>query len=159
MVNFLKDVRNKIFGKQKVTLDTSVIISDIVFDSEVAKEAVEKSTTEDEMMFTSIIFDECMNFTDSKKNRKSMTRDEMEDELIKRFGIPMEIKIPPIEELKGRFQIRDEEDLKILHSAERTRSKLIVTRDDDLLDPNLKGLRYTKVVEMYEYVGKKRPKK
>jgi len=147
-----------VFGKRKITLDSSVIISDVIFNSEVAKEAVEKSTSEDEMMFTNIIFDECVNFTD-KKNNKSMTKDEMEDELIERFGIPIEVDLPSDEELKKKYFIRDIGDLKILHSAEKTGSKLIVTRDEDLLDKKVKGPKGVKIVEMYKYVGKEPPPK
>jgi len=74
MVKRFKRFRVFVFGKRKVTLDSSVIISDVIFDSEVAKEAVEKSTSEDEMMFTNIIFDECVSFIDKKKNKEGMTK-------------------------------------------------------------------------------------
>ena len=152
-------IRNSVFGKRKVTLDTSVILSDIVFDSKTAKEAVGKSTTDDEIMFTTIIYDECINFTGSKKNRKNMTKDEMDKQLKERFGGPIEIDTPSVEEMKKKYWVRDDEDLKILHSAELTRSKIIVTRDDDLLDPNMKGPKKVRIVEMYEYIGRKKSKK
>jgi predicted nucleic acid-binding protein len=84
-----------------------------------------------------------------------MTEEEMEDELIKRFGVPIEIDVPPIERLKEKYTIRDDDDYKILYSAERTRSKIIVTRDKDFFDLAIRGPKGIKIINIDEYVGKK----
>jgi predicted nucleic acid-binding protein len=159
MLKIIIRIRNCVFGKRKVTLDTNVILSDVAFGSDAAKEAVEKSTSDDQMMFTSIIYDECMKFTGSKNNKKGLTKDEMDKELKDRFGEPEKVDIPSKEELHKKFRIRDEDDYKILHSAEHTRSKIIVTKDNDFLDPKTKGPKWAKIMNVNQYIGKSKFKK
>ena len=79
--------------------------------------------------------------------------------MIERFGVPIEVDLPSVEELKKKYFVRDIDDLKILHSAGQTKSKLIVTRDEDFMDKNVKGPKGVKIVEMYRYVGKEPPPK
>jgi len=145
--------------KTKVTLDPSVIISDVAFGSEGAKEAVRKSTTEDMMMFTEVIYDECMKFPDKRKNKTGITKEYMDKELKERFDEPIGMVLPPDEELYEIYWVRDKNDYKILYSAHHTGSRILVTRDGDFFDPKLKVPEGLKIVEMYAYIGKEGPQK
>jgi len=127
--------------KRNVTLDSNVLISYVISkkDDSIVKKVVTKSVTDDRLMLTDVIFDECLRHTERRKARVS--KEEMSG-MLKELSSEI-IKITPVpsnEELAERYKIRDKKDLKILYSVEMTDSVILVTYDDDFFD-NVEGVK------------------
>lgn len=135
-------------------MDSNVIISGVTYGSKTANKAIDRSVEDDRLMMTNVIYDECMKHArDNKKSQSKMKKrlDEIAPEV-------MEIEVPPIGELEGRYYIRDPDDYKILYSAEVTGSKILVSGDKDFHDKKVKGPKRTRIVKTADYAnGKRRP--
>jgi putative PIN family toxin of toxin-antitoxin system len=138
--------------KRKVTIDTNVFISGIVYGSDTAKKAMDKSVKEDDLMLTNVIYIECVKVV-SRKEPSSVCR-EVEKQLLQLRAKPIEIYLPPHMELKRMYYIRDEDDYRILYSADATDSDLLITGDKDFYDPKLKGSK-AKIIKPKDYVNEK----
>jgi len=145
---------NDLFSrKKKVTLDTNVILSGLMFDSKTCMDAIEKSTTDDQMMMTNIIYAECLQQT--KKQNSPKTEAELKEQMRQHLPDPTHIDLPPDTELKKMYTIRDDKDLKILYSAEATRSEVLVTGDKDFYESNFKGPKNVKILKPHDYLESK----
>lgn len=144
------------FRKRRVTIDTNVFISGIVYGTDTAKKAIEKSTTKDKLMLTDVIYVECVKSASKEKHGKA-GRD-MDKELQKLRSKLIKIDLPADVELKRIYYIRDENDYKIVYSADATKSNLLVTGDKDFFDPKLKGPR-AKIIKPVDYVKDEKKKK
>jgi len=141
----------KIFRqKRNITLDTSVLIAWIITKHEdsIVKKVVTKSITDDRLMLTDIIYEECLKYADKRKSKAS------NEEITAKLSAlsPKIIKISPIpsdEELLKRYRIRDTNDLKILYSVEMTDSVILITYDDDFSD--IEGVK-AKIMDPVEYL-------
>ena len=121
--------------RRKVTLDSNVLISYVISkkDNTINKKVVIKSVTDDRLMLSDVIFEECLRHADGKKARA--TREEIASKLLEISPEIIQISpVPPTEDLLMRYKIRDLSDLKILYSVEMTESVILVTMDDDFSD-------------------------
>jgi len=142
--NMLKKERN-------VTLDSSVLISYVISkkDDSIVKKVVTKSVTDDRLMITDIIADECLAYTD--KQQAAVSRSVMWKKLKELCPQIIELKpMPSVKELQRRYKIRDVKDLKILYSVEMTDSIILVTYDDDFFD-GVEGVK-AKIVRPVDYL-------
>ena len=142
-----------VLKKRNVTVDSNVLIAYIVSKREntVIAKVIEKSTNEDKLMLTDVIYDECIRY--ATKPRSRVTKKEAEAKLKKISPEIIKISpVPPNKELMKLYKIRDRGDLKILYSAEITNSVIIVTQDKDFSD--VEGVRAT-IMNPKEYVFEK----
>ncbi|MCL2142675.1 MAG: type II toxin-antitoxin system VapC family toxin [Methanomassiliicoccaceae archaeon] len=140
---------------RKVTLDTSVLIAWVLSKKErsLYRVVVRKAVTEDILMLTDIIWDECLDFADKKRGRKAnITREDIDAKLRELSVDVVHIRpIPTDNELKAMgYSIRDDDDLKILYSADITNSVILVTKDDDFRG-DVKGIK-AKVMTSKSYL-------
>ena len=155
--SLIKKYKNR--KKRKVTLDSNVLIAFIVSkrNNTIIKKVVLKSVTEDQLMLTDVIYNECLLYAEQKGARAS--REEVSGNLVEIS--PKIIKITPMpskEELLKRYQIRDEKDLQILFSVDKTKSVILVTMDKDF--ENATGVEAV-IMDPKEYLqerGQKRKK-
>jgi len=118
--------------KRNVTLDTNVLIAYVISkrNNSLSKKVVMKSITDDRLMLTDIIMDECLSY--ARSPRAKVTTAEMKEKLKEISDHIIELKpIPSVKELAERYRIKDINDLKILYSVEMTDSVILVTYDDD----------------------------
>jgi len=137
--------------KRNVTLDTNVLIAYVISkkNNSLSKKVVMKSITDDRLMLTDIIMDECLRYTRTKQAK--VTAAVMEEKLKEISDHIIELKpIPSVKELAERYRIRDIGDLKILYSVEMTDSVILVTYDDDFFD-GVEGLK-ARIMRPYRYV-------
>jgi len=140
--------------KRNVTFDTNILIAWILSKKEgsIYRVAVTKAVTDDRLMLTDIIWDECLGFADKKSGKKANVSKADIAAKLKGLGLKV-IPIKPIptdDELKARgYRIRDNKDLKILYSVNMTESVILVTRDDDF-DGNVKGIT-AKIMDPMNY--------
>ncbi|MCL2032012.1 MAG: PIN domain-containing protein [Methanomassiliicoccaceae archaeon] len=142
--------------KRNVTLDSSVLISYVIskHNDTTVKKVVTKSVTDDRLMLTDVIFDECLRYTDKRKSRT--TKENMSMKL--RDVSPKIIDISPVpstEELMKKYKVRDLDDLKILYSVEMTDSVILVTLDDDFTD--VEGIK-AKIMRPEQYLFEEKDK-
>jgi predicted nucleic acid-binding protein len=114
--------------------------------------------TDDRLMLTNIIYDECLGYADKKGARA--TKDEVSKKIKEISPDIIEIRrVPKDSKLSKKYKIRDVNDLKILYSADKTKSVILVTMDDDFSD--VKGLK-AKVMKPKDYLiedkGRKKSK-
>jgi len=138
-------------NRRNVTLDSSVLISYVISkkNDSVVKKVVTKSTTDDRLMLTDIIADECIAYTD--KPRANVFKDIMWKRLKELCPHIIEVRpMPSAEELQRKYKIRDLKDVKILYSVEMTNSVILVTYDDDFFD-GVEGVN-AKIVKPVDYL-------
>ena len=154
-------------GRRNVLLDSSVLISYIISkkDGSVAKKVVTKARDDDNLMITDVIRDEILGYA----SKDSGYTEEMLERGLEGIGAPIFYlgKIPPLDELKRRYYIRDDNDYKVLYSVDLTGSTIVVTYDDDFFDGKVSGVDaefmdpvvylYEGAIKSGEYVPK-RPK-
>jgi len=131
-------------------LDSNILISYIISkrDNTIVKKVVIKSITDDRLMLTDVICDECRKY--AGKKGATVTEDDISNKLIEICpGIINISPVPSEEELLKKYNIRDKSDLKILYSVEMTDSVILVTLDDDFTD--VKNLR-AKIMRPGEYL-------
>ena len=125
-----------------MTLDTNVLIAYVIskHNNSVAKKVVTRSITDDRLMLTDIIRDECLAYTRKPGARVSWKT--MDEKLKQICQDVIELKpIPCMNELLKKYKIRDPKDMKILYSVDMTDSVIIVTYDDDFLDGGVEGIK------------------
>jgi len=151
--------RHKRNEKRNVTLDSNVLISYVISkrDNTVTRKVVTKSVTDDRLMLTDVILEECITFADKPKGKKlGLTKEKIDSELNELSKNIINISpVPSEEELKRKYRIRDRGDLKILYSVEMTDSVILVTWDDDFTD--VKGLK-AKIMKPPEYLNESKKK-
>ncbi len=131
----------RLFNKRKVTLDSNVLISGLIYNSSEANDAIRKSVIDDELMLTNIIIVECVGH--SKKKGVKFTEEQILEKLHELRPEPIVLELAPESELRDRYYIRDEKDYKILFSVDKTNSELLVTGDNDYFDKErpVRGIR------------------
>jgi len=139
--------------KRNVTLDSNVLIAYVTSkkDNSVVRKVVTKSMTDDRLMLTDVIYEECLKYANKKNSRA--TRGYISQEL--KSVQPNIIDISPIPsdaDLLKKYKIRDKTDLKILYSVDMTDSVILVTMDDDFSD--VEGLK-ARIMEPKEYLTDK----
>ncbi|MCL2712515.1 MAG: hypothetical protein FWD37_04495 [Methanomassiliicoccaceae archaeon] len=122
--------------KRKITIDSNVIIASVfskrVPDESTSQRVIIKCKTCDIPILTDIIVDECLKRA-RKPNSKTSTQT-MKEKLNNISPSIIELKpIPSVEELMKKYNIRDKRDLKILYSADKTDSVILITQDKDFL--------------------------
>jgi predicted nucleic acid-binding protein len=138
--------------RKKVTLDSNVIISGVTYGSKTANKAIDRSVEDDRLMMTNVIYDECMKHAKDKKKSQSVMKKRL-DEIAPNV---IQIEVPTQKELKKKYRIRDDNDYKILYSADVTNSKILVSGDNDFHQNDVKGPRGTKIVRTADYANGKR---
>jgi len=94
--------------KRNVTLDTNVLIAYVISkeNNSLSKKVVMKSITDDRLMLTDIIMDECLSYT--RLPRAKVTTAEMREKLKEISDHIIELKpIPSVKELAERYRIKD----------------------------------------------------
>ncbi len=116
------------------------MISGLLYNSLDANRVIKKSTTDDELIITNIILVECARH--SKKKGVKFTEEEIIGR-VKSLGEPIILEVAPMDELKERYYIRDDDDYAILFSVDETDTEILVTGDKDYFDPRypVKGIR------------------
>ena len=90
----------------------SDILSHIKRDDTIVRKVVTKSVTDDRLMLTDVIIEECLNY--SAKKRAKVSKEEMYKTLKDLSDIINISPIPPDKELSKMYKICDPNDLKIL---------------------------------------------
>ena len=139
-----------------MTLDSNVLISYIISKNEESntKKTFKKSITDDHLMLTDIIYEECMDFCD--KLGSKIEEIDVSEKLNEVGYVILLLPVPPTDELKKKYKIRDENDLKILYSADKTKSVILVTMDKDFDD--VSGVN-AKIMSPREYLNEGRKNK
>ena len=143
--------------KRNVTLDSNVLIAYVTSkkDNSIIRKVVTKSMTDDRLMITDVIYEECLKYA-TKKDSK-MTGEEISKKLLSvQSGIIDISPVPPDADLLKKYKIRDIKDLKILYSVDMTDSVILVTMDDDFSD--VKGVK-AKIMDPKQYLAEDRSKK
>lgn len=118
--------------KRRVSVDANVLMAAIAYRSKVVPLVLDKIRTHDELIVSNIILFQCTR----QSGKKGCNLDE---ESIRKAVLDIcpdvaMIEILPIEELRKRYSIRDEEDLEVLYSVDATDSDILVTGDKDFYD-------------------------
>jgi len=127
-------------NRRNVTLDTSVLIAWVISkkDDSIVKKVVLKATSEDRLMLTDIIYDECLKYECKRKTKASKGEIAMK---LKELGPVIKISpVPSNEELLKKYRVCDLNDLKILYSVDMTDSVILVTYDDDFMG-DVRGIK------------------
>jgi len=117
--------------RRNVTFDTNVLLEFVLSKKEdsVIRKAIAKAVEKDRLMLTDVILDEAMAYEQKDRTGK-YDAETIRARLTGIAGDPIVISpIPDILDLKKMFEIDDEDDLKILWSAQMTNSVIIVTSD------------------------------
>ena len=118
-------------------------------------DTIKKAEEDDHLIIPSTIEKECLNYT--KKKKAKISEKTMRVRLSELDAEHPYVQVPTIREMKGEYWIRDEDDYKILYSANKTRADLLVTGDDDYYD-NVKGLKNTQIIRPRQYREEFRPR-
>jgi hypothetical protein len=144
--------------RRNVTLDTMMFIGCILSKREVTlhRVVITKATTEDRLMLTDVIYNECLNFARSKKNKRGITEEDIAAKLaeLNIDIIPVGPVPDPSELRKMGYRVRHDRDLKILYSVNMTDSVILVTRDDHFKG-DIKGIK-AKIMNPKSYVNETR---
>ena len=122
--------------KRNITLDTNILVAWVLSKKEgsITRRVITKSITDDRLMLSDVICDECLGFAETKSGQKAKVTKEYIAARLDELNVNV-IRISPVpsdDELKKMgYRIRDDEDLKILYSVSMTDSVTLVTRDDD----------------------------
>ena len=143
-----------LFRKRRVMLDSNVLISAIAYKTEDSVAVMDKAKNDDFPVMTSVVRDECVDFTKKKKCR--ISKKQMEKELDSFSDDIVDVKLPKQNVLKSKYRIRDEDDYKVLHAAEVADADILVTGDEDFYD-NVKGPKKTIVIRPKRYLSEIRP--
>jgi predicted nucleic acid-binding protein len=142
--------------RRNVTLDTSVLVAWIISKKEgsLYRVVVTKAVTEDRLMLTDVIWDECLDFANKKRGRKiGITKEAIATKLRELDAKVIPIKpVPSNDELRAMgYDMRDIGDLGILYSVNMTDSVILVTKDDDFMG-DVKGIQ-AKIMDPKSYVN------
>ena len=117
--------------RERVVIDTNVLISSLFFTSSTPAQAVEKAVTKAQLVATTETLRELLGKLHSPKFDRYVRR-ERRDALLERVASLVEI----IDVLQPIRASRDPKDDKFLEAAVNGRADVIVTGDKDLLDLN-----------------------
>ena len=117
--------------RERVVIDTNVLISSLFFTTSTPATAVEKAVTKDQLVATTETLRELIGKLLSPKFNRYVRR-ERRDALLQRVASLVEI----IDVLQPIRASRDPKDDKFLEAAVNGRADVIVTGDRDLLDLN-----------------------
>ena len=141
--------------KDRVVVDTGVIMAVIAYRSKRLVPVFEKARSEDDLVISNIILMQCARQAD--KSKCSMSREEIIAKVRELCPNVVEIAINPLEELRARYSKRDDSDLEILYTADVLDADIIVTSDNDFFDERNppRGIR-AKILRPFEYLGRRR---
>lgn len=117
--------------RERVVIDTNVLISSLFFTTSTPAQAVDKAVTKAELIATTETLRELIGKLYSPKFDRYVRR-ERRDALLERVASLVEI----IDVLQSIRASRDPKDDKFLEAAVNGRADVIVTGDKDLLDLN-----------------------
>src|SRR5438445_4390936 len=117
--------------RERVVIDTNVLISSLFFTTSTPGRAVEKAVTNAQLVATMETLRELIEKLHSPKFDRYVRR-ERRDSLLERIASLVEI----VEVLQSIRASRDRKDDKFLDAAVNGRADVIVTGDKDLLDLN-----------------------
>ena len=109
----------------RVMIDTSVLISALLFPSQQMNKLIYIITTEHQLVLSSYVVDELLNVT----SRKFESKIEAVDLLLSQ--LPYELVYTPKQPKPGLFEIRDEKDYPVLYSAIIEGVDVFITGDKD----------------------------
>ena len=139
----------------RVVVDTGVIMAVVAYRSKRLQPVFEKARNEDDLVISNIILMQCARQAD--KDKCELSREEIISRVRELCPNVVEIAIVPLEELRGRYIMRDESDLEILYSADMLDADILVSSDDDFFDPKRppKGIR-AKIMRPMDYLRRRR---
>ena len=117
----------------RVMLDTNILISAFVFKSQKMNNLIYNLSVKHDIVICSYTIEELKNLIENKFEKVSI---EKLDKFLKEF--PFEIVYSPIEVKDKLFQIRDEDDYIILHTAIVENIDVFITGDKDFFDVDVK---------------------
>jgi putative PIN family toxin of toxin-antitoxin system len=109
----------------RITLDTNVIISAVVFDSEVMNEVVYKVVFDHTLVLSTYIIEELKRVTKMKFPDKMNAINDLLTE------VPFELCYTPEDIDEGLFDIRDKKDYPVLYCAITDNVDVLITGDKD----------------------------
>ena len=115
----------------RVMLDTNILISAFVFKSKKINELIYKLSIEHEIVICSYTIEELKELIQTKFN---VSMQEL-DEFFKNF--PFDLVYSPMEVKEKLFEIRDEDDYIILHTAIIENVDIFITGDKDFEDVDI----------------------
>lgn len=128
----------------KVMLDTNILISAFIFKSKIINEVIRKLSEEHEIIICSYCLKELKEVINIKFNVNSKAL----DDFLESFQFTL-VKTP-IEIKEKLFEIRDENDYIILHTAIIENVDILITGDKDFKDVNLKRPKIMTIREFLE---------
>lgn len=117
--------------RERVVIDTNVLISSLFFTTSTPAQAVEKAVTKAQLLATTETLRELIGKLHSPKFDRYVRR-ERRDALLERVASLVEI-VDVVQSIRAS---RDPKDDKFLEAAVNGRADVIVTGDKDLLDLN-----------------------
>lgn len=109
----------------RVTIDTNVLISALLFPSQQMNTLIYKITTEHQLVLSSYVVEELLNVVRRKFKSKLGAVDLLLSQL------PYELVYTPAQPKTGLFEIRDEKDYPVLYSAIVEDVDVFITGDRD----------------------------
>lgn len=129
----------------KVMLDTNILVSAFVFKSQKLNELIYKLSIEHEIIICTYTLEELDELIKTKFNVKSDSL----DQFLKEFPFTLVYSPPNIEH--RLFNIRDEDDYIILHTAIIEDVDIFITGDKDFDDVNIE---HPKIMTVNEFLEK-----
>lgn len=129
----------------KVMLDTNILVSAFIFKSERMKELIEKLSKEHTIILCSYTINELKGLTSTKFKVKI----EVLEDFLKEF--PFQLVRSPQHVRKRLFEIRDENDYIILHTAIKENVDIFITGDRDFEDV---AIEKPKIMSVTQFLAK-----
>lgn len=134
----------------RIMLDTNILISAFIFKSKIMNELIELLSNEHKIVICSYCLGEMQKLikTKFKVNRKAL------DNFLKNF--PFELVYSPTQVEEKKFEIRDEEDYIILHTAIIEDVDILITGDKDFKEVKIERpeiLTATEFLEKYTTIA------
>ena len=140
--------------KDRVVIDTGVIMAIVAYESKRLLPVFEKARNEDDLVISNIILMQCVRQADKKKC--TLSREEIVRRVRGLCPKVVEIRVMPLNELREHYCMRDDSDLEILYTADVLNADIIVTSDSDFFDERNppKGVRAL-ILRPFEYLGRR----
>ncbi len=129
----------------RIMIDTNVLLSSLVFQSKKLTTLIEKVAEEHTMVLCSFVIDELY----SVIRRKAPEYEEVIDKFLSKLSFEYVFSAKPIEKEK-LFEIRDENDYIILHTAIIEGIDILITGDKDFRDINIEKPKILTPAEFIE---------
>ena len=141
--------------RERVVVDTGAIMAVVAYRSKALPPVFEKARREDDLVISSIILMQCARQGDKRKC--PLDRDEIVSKVRELCPDVVEIAVLPLEELRGKYGMRDESDLEVLYSADMLDADILIASDDDFYDPRrpVRGIR-ARILRPMEYLRGRR---